>query len=142
MGRGKIKHLDAYIKAKLLDHSGWTEHLPRKISPSDGDMLLDHLGRILLIELSTKTDSFNELATGQRILGENFVRNGKGKQAYALAKIVTPEDRAIDTTKDIISFSFLIYDKGQLKRLGPYDGRHWTEAVKSWLQVKPDISSS
>ncbi|WDI41841.1 hypothetical protein [Bremerella sp. P1] len=136
MGRGEIKHLDAYIKAKLLDHSGWTEHLPRKITPSDGDMILDNAGRLLLVELSSKTDNLNELTNGQRILGENFTRNGKGKQAYALAKIVVSEDRAIDTTKDIISFSFLIYDKGQLKRLGPYDGRHWTKAVLSWLQVK------
>lgn len=134
MGRGEIEHLDAYIKAKLLDHSGWTSHLPRNITPSDGDMLIDNAGRILLIELSTKTESYDKLATGQRILAENFVKNGRGRQAHAIAKIVLSEDRAIDTTKDITNFSFLVWDNSILKRLGPYDGKHWTSAVKAWLR--------
>lgn len=134
--RGAIRNEDAYARCKMLDHSQWAELLPRRITPSDGDMILANRNRILFIELSSKSSDWDQLSTGQRLLCEAFVRNGKGRQAAAVAKFVTPPDQQIDTVKDVVSFSFLVLDKGQLRRLGPYEGKHWPKACRHWLKFE------
>lgn len=131
--RGAIHSPEAYARCKMLNHTAWAELLPRRITPSDGDMILANNNRILFIELSSQTDDFGQLSTGQRLLAEAFVQNGNGRQAAAVAKFVTPPYQQIDTVKDVASFSFLVLNKGKLKRLGPYQGKHWAKACKHWL---------
>jgi hypothetical protein len=128
MTRGQILYKDAYIRGKMLDHSSWSKILPRNITPSDIDAVIDNNGKILLIELSSKTSRWEELAYGQRLLYQNMVKAGNGKIFAALAHHNAPGDRAIDTAKDIVAFTVMACLNGKLGYCHK-DGSKWQTVV-------------
>lgn len=134
--RGQIYSLEAYSRAKLLNHASWTGILPRNITPSDIDMILEIDGRILFIELSTSKREWAELSTGQYRLYKNLVLNGTGKHFAILAYIVPQPDEYIDTVRDVKKFQVMYYDKGTVSVSPVISGDKWLRAVKTLLGVE------
>lgn len=110
-GRGGIECPELYVRAKMLDHTDWVDHLPRNITPSDIDMVFDNRGRIIQIELSPSIDKWEFLQVGQRELHFSYVRAGKGAISAVIARHNTPPDRYINSYKDVISWTLAYYDQ-------------------------------
>ena len=137
--RGSIISQEAYARGKMLDHSAWRNTLPRNITPSDIDMVIDNNGIILMIELSSKTDRWHLLSRGQRLLYENIVWAGQGNIKAALALIhPEPPDKQIDTVNDIISFSVMCRKHDEIVRSPSFPGHIWEKAVLQLIR-KPSI---
>lgn len=145
--RGAIIIESAYAAGKMLDHSLWRNELPRKITPSDIDMIVhddsvvesnnmvvDNNGVILFVELSSKTDKWNELSRGQRLLYENLVWAGCGNIKAALCHINPEPGKQIDTVNDIISFSVMIRKGNEIEKSRTFPGRIWMKAVKQLIR--------
>lgn len=126
---GSIIIEEAYAQGKMLDHSGWRHTLPRNITPSDIDMCIDNNGVILLVELSSQTDNWNDLKRGQALLYENLVWAGCGNIKAALAYIHPAPGKQIDTVKDVISFSVMCRQHGKIVKSAVYAGKNWKQAV-------------
>lgn len=105
--RGSIRDRAAYIREKMIDHSGWNGVLPRAITPSDIDAVLDNDGAILFIEMSGATSDWNEYPDGQHRLYRNLVRNGGGRQLSVLCKHTTEPGKDIDTLRNVTEFTVI-----------------------------------
>ncbi len=69
-------------------------------------MVCDNNGRILFIELSSKTARWDEIAVGQRRLYENICANSR-RQRAVLCHVHTEPGREILTDEDVIAFSVM-----------------------------------
>ncbi|WP_417848383.1 hypothetical protein [Thalassoglobus sp.] len=138
--KGKIYSREAYAQAKMLDHSLWYGVLPRNITPSDIDMIIDNDGLILFVEFSSKTASWHTLKSfsyGQWKCHRNLVFNGQGKQFSALCKIKPKPDEDINSMTDIIEFSLMTYDKenDDVRESKLWTGENWKTAVQNLLGI-------
>lgn len=141
--KGSILVEEAYAAGKMLDHSGWHGVLPRNGTPSDVDMTIstsqidmavDNNGVILIVELSTRTDKWHELNTGQRLLYENMVWAGQGNIKAALCHIIPAPEKQIDTVNDVVSFSVMCWKCGELVKSHSFTGNNWKAAVKQLIR--------
>lgn len=133
--RGRILNEEAYTRGKMLDHAGWSDILPRLITPSDIDMVIDNAGRILFVEFSSKTCVWGHLARGQRLLYQNVVKAGGGKQTAALCHIKPEAGKQIDTVHDVIRFQVMYLKNGELEISPVMEGDKWVDAVKAILNI-------
>lgn len=111
--------------------------LPRGITPSDVDLVFDSLGNILLTELSSQHERWEELERGQVRLYENFVRAGDGKIIAALCKH-SVQGRAICTAGDIDSFQVMFLSGSPAFGFSPQvtavvPGSFWQRFVCGWV---------
>ena len=128
---GKIHNRDFCTKL-ILDHSKWV--LPRRIFPSDIDMIFDNSGKkILFCELKSYPCTWDKLSIGQRRLCESLVRLGnENTQTYvALAYHRIPKDRDVDTANDIISFQVAYLKDNQIQITPNLPGKGWVKFVES-----------
>lgn len=138
--KGKIYCREAYAQAKMLDHSGWNGVLPRGITPSDIDMVIDNEGLVLFVEFSSKTASWHTLKSksyGQWKLHRNLVWNGRGTQFSALCHLQPEPDKDINSMTDVIEFSLMLYDSKQddVRESKVWTGDNWLAAVKNLLNI-------
>jgi hypothetical protein len=101
--RGSILCETAYAQGKMIDHSKW--QLPRKISLSDVDAVIDNRGWFLLIEFTSCCTMWNELPYGQATLYRNLVKGLKGKAVAVLCRHNVPSNRSICSMNDVWCFS-------------------------------------
>ena len=108
--RGDIFSTPAYAQGKMLDHSGWK--LPRNITPSDVDMVIDNDGSIIYGELSSWCSHWAGIKEGQRRLYQNAIRDGKHCAVLCRHSVKPEERRQIDTCYDIESFEAMFWEPG------------------------------
>jgi hypothetical protein len=119
----------------MLDHSGWASILPRKITPSDGDMILDNNGKILYVELSSRFCRWADLSEGQHRLYRNLLHVGPSAVAAILAHHAIPaEGVPINTVADIVEFTVMKLGEDGLFEYSPrYPGAVFPLVVKKLL---------
>lgn len=131
MDRGAIFAPEAYARGKMLDHSGWAGILPRKITPSDVDAVIDSNGRQLLWELSSRSPAWADLKFGQRYLYENLVKSGKGRIVAACVHHRQPDEgQPIDTVEDVLAFQGMFYVSGGVKVTTVLPADRWVTFVE------------
>lgn len=134
---GAIYALEAYAQGKLLDHSGWYGILPRRITPSDIDMIIANGQRFLFVELKSCISTWDKLERGQLKLYEDLVLAGRGNSFAALAKHKQPaEGKHIDTVNDIIEFSWMWLDGDELRYEKPQPGKIWVQTIQTVIFEK------
>jgi hypothetical protein len=132
MRDGTILHEQAYAQGKMLDHSGWSGKLPRKITPSDIDFVFDNRGSFLFGELTKDDLGWAGLNTGQQMLYQHLL-NGTSWIAV-LCHHSVPSDRQIDTYADIDSFIPMIWANGKMYQAERFVGvERWQKFVISWF---------
>ena len=130
--RGDIFSTPAYAQGKMLDHSGWK--LPRNITPSDVDMVIDNDGSIIYGELSSWCSHWAGIKEGQRRLYQNAIRDGKHCAVLCRHSVKPEERRQIDTCYDIESFEAMFWDFGPVCS-GVLDGNDgWQWFVRKWIE--------
>lgn len=127
---GEIRRELAYAQGKMIDHSGLGNHLPRGITPSDIDMVLDNAGQIMFVEVSTRTCDWSALPTGQRRLYESLVKNSP-RQRAVLCHVSSEPGKQIDTHKDVLSFSVMSFD-GVIQVSPPVPGERWVDYLRKF----------
>lgn len=106
--RGSIHSPEAYAQGKMLDHSRWAGELPRNITPSDVDMVIESGGYTMYCELSSQYNNWPFLALGQRKMYESFVRFNPNRSICVLLYHRTPLDKQVDTFGGIESASIMV----------------------------------
>ena len=130
--RGWIFDEDAYAQGKMLNHASWNGILPRRITPSDVDMVFDNAGRIIFIELERSCSRWQEVTRGQRLLYENLIKSGA--HCACLCKHSVPVPMQIDTRYDIESFEIMVWDYGLVySKIQP--GVYWKKFVCDWFSA-------
>lgn len=138
MRTGAILSEEAYALGKMLDHAAWQRGdrvLPRGITGSDVDFILDNAGYELLGELSRTCVQWNETSFGQRGVYEGLIRWGAPHVAVFCRHNVAPEDRrAISPKLDVLSFQPMLCDHGGIAVGRVYKGNAlWQCFVESWF---------
>lgn len=130
--RGKIFAAEAYAQGKMFDNSTWGCHLPRKITPSDIDLVIDNNGRFLFCEYKCDISRFSDLSIGQHIMYQNLVKNGDGNHFAACVRHVKPEQGVqINTVTHVLTFQLMMkLEDGRLVVSPVYQGSQWIRAVK------------
>ena len=99
--RGAILVEQAYAQGKMLDHTSW--RLVRGISPSDIDFVIESGGNFGFVEFSKNFKSIEQLNHGQKLLYERLISRMRKSDFVGLAYHNVPEERSIDTCRDVIS---------------------------------------
>lgn len=127
--RGSILVEQAYAQGKMLDHSSWV--LPRNITPSDIDAVVDANGSVIFAELSTQCTTWGTLRKGQRLLHEALVRGGPHCSALCFHSVGA--ERPINSKTDVDSFQLILFDHGLIE-LDVWEGRFWPGFVENWVK--------
>ena len=134
--RGSVRHAARYKQG--YDHSGWASVLPRKITPSDIDVVFDNLlnGRQLFCEFTSREALWTEKAHGQRVMYQQVLRTTNYSSASVLCFHSVPSNMPIDSLKDVNSFHVMrcvdgkiIYMPGDQRT---FDGSLWPDFVLSF----------
>lgn len=132
--RGEIYSLEAYARGKVLEHSEWAGVLPRKITPSDIDMVFDNNGKFLFCELNSQFADFESLDVGQYRLYRNLVLMGQGNVTAALLHHATPEPGVkIRTMSDVLSFQLMRFREDRVAVSKVYEGALWRKYVEKFF---------
>lgn len=137
MSTGAIVSEEAYALGKMLDHTAWRRGdrvLPRGITGSDIDFILDNAGYEIIGELSKVSNEWKEISNGQRRVYEGLVKWGAPHVAVLCRHDVNlNERRAISPKLDVISFQPMLCNHGLV--VGRvYEGNAlWQAFVASWF---------
>lgn len=135
MERGAIYAPQAYAQGKMLDNSGWK--LPRRITPSDVDFVLDNNGFLLVGEFSSRHTEWHQLDFGQQLMYQNLVKAGQGRIVAALCKHNVPTMSQIRTDVDVKSFQVMSMEGQKLAIASVLPGDKWLHFVtKVWFNHK------
>ena len=138
--RGSVRHAARYKQG--YDHSSWASVLPRKITPSDIDVVFDNLlhGRQLFCEFTSREALWTEKAHGQRVLYQQILRTTNYSSACVLCFHSVPSHLLIDSLKDVNSFHVMrcvdgevVYTPGDKRT---FHGSLWTDFVKSFYGLE------
>lgn len=134
--RGAIRQMDVYLQSKLLDHSPWDGRLPRKITPSDIDIVFDNAGSLLFCELKLvapgDSGSFWNLEVGQQRLFQSLLEGTTHQLAILYHS--TPPSIQIDTRNGINAFRIVTWE-GVPREQDVRPGKDWPDYVESWFQT-------
>lgn len=138
MRTGAILSEEAYALGKMLDHSAWQRGdriLPRGITGSDIDFVLDNAGYEILGEMSRTANEWKEISSGQRRTYEDNIKWGAPHVAVLCRHNVNlDERRTISPKLDVVSFQPMLCDYGLV--VGRvYEGNGlWQAFVESWFK--------
>jgi len=131
--RGDVRNLLRY--KQLFNHVNLSANLPRRISPSDIDMVLDNKrdDRILFGEL-TMAESWDEKGKGQRELYERLVMTS-GAQCFSVLLTHHMEaEEAIDTLYDVDSFHVMYKQEERITYSDVLGGCLWPDFVAEFYR--------
>lgn len=138
--RGSVRHAERYRQG--YDHSGWASVLPRRITPSDIDVVFDDYlhGRQLFCEFTSRDLVWTDKPPGQRMLYERLLKSGSPASACVLCSHDVPAESLINTTQHVTSFHVMRYTpKGIVFSPGDhqtFDGSLWVDFVKSFYGLE------
>jgi hypothetical protein len=136
VNNGKIRNEDAFAQGKMHDSSGWYGILPRKIMPSDIDLVFDNNGRCVFLEMTKNTSCWGQwkaMNCGQYRLFSTLIRQGEGKHVYVLWFHNTPVEQCVDTRMGCLSFSVMFWGGGTLREIEFFLGDGWPRFVDDWF---------
>ena len=125
--RGAILVEQAYAQGKMLDHSSW--RLVRGISPSDIDFVIESGGNFGFVEFSKHFKSIEQLNHGQKLLYERLISRIHKSDFVGLAYHNVPEERSIDTCRDVISAE-IYTQRGNFS----LNQEQWEEFITTWTE--------
>lgn len=138
--RGSVRHTARYRQG--YDHSGWASILPRRITPSDIDVVFDNAfhGRQLFCEFTSRDIYWPEKPFGQRVVYEQLLKSGSPSSACVLCSHDVPSDSLIDTSRHVDSFQVMRVSEGRVvytpgERL-TFSGSLWVDFVKSFYGLE------
>ena len=123
--RGAILVEQAYAQGKMLDHTSW--RLVRGISPSDIDFVIESGGNFGFVEFSKNFKSIEQLNHGQKLLYERLISRMRKSDFVGLAYHNVPEERSIDTCRDVISAE-IYTQRGNFS----LNQEQWEEFIATW----------
>ena len=123
--RGAILVEQAYAQGKMLDHTSW--RLVRGISPSDIDFVIESGGNFGFVEFSKHFKSIEQLNHGQKLLYERLISRIHKSDFVGLAYHNVPEERSIDTCRDVISAE-IYTQRGNFS----LNQEQWEEFIATW----------
>lgn len=130
--QGEIMCEMAYAQGKMLNNSGWYGVLPRNITPSDIDMVIDNNGDCLFCEISRHNNEWTQLGPGQLWLYKNMI--DFSRSIAVLWKHSVPQDEQIDTFTMCDSFQVMYGGQGEGFHLTKqFKGGRWVDFVKAWF---------
>lgn len=135
--RGGIRNFEAYARGKMLDHSAWQKggvRLPRLITPSDIDAVIDSAGWVLFWEISSAHADWSGIPRGQTLLFENAIFQTTNCAVVCRHSVPLSEARPIDTRHDISAFQAMVYAPHcGLVRTQVFEGNNiWQRFVLAW----------
>jgi hypothetical protein len=129
---GTILVEKAYALGKMAESSSWYGLLRTGITPCDIDLCFDNNGKMIFGELSSHTDTWNDISYGQRKVYEGAIAHQPHCAVLCKHSIKPEMDRAIDTRFDVEKFQVMLWDFEFV--LSPtYDGKYWETFVKWWV---------
>lgn len=138
MRTGAILSEEAYALGKMLDHTAWQRGdrvLPRGITGSDIDFILDNAGFEIIGELSRTSAKWAEATSGQKRVYEGLIRWGAPHVAVLCRHNVSPEERrAISPKLDVISFQPMLCDHNLVVARVFEGNALWQAFVASWFK--------
>ena len=141
--RGVVKHRARF--AQQIEHIGWDGVLPKKITPSDIDVVFDNmrLARVLFCEFSSVVSTWGGKKAGQRYLYQQLLRTNNYKNGCALCRHDVPVERNVNSFNDVVSFHVMrVSSKGLVyfmpSETEPFPGTLWVDFVKSFYGLEND----
>ena len=138
MRSGAIISEEAYALSKMLDHTAWQRGdriLPRGITGSDIDFVLDNAGYEIIGELSRTSAEWKGTSLGQRRVYEGLIRWGAPHVAVLCRHNVDPDERrAISPKLDVVSFQPMLCDHGIVVGRVYQGNALWQAFVDSWFR--------
>lgn len=140
--RGAIRHRERYSQG--YDHSEWGRILPRKITPSDVDVVFDNMlnARQMFCEFTSSFRLWSQKPRGQRLLYQQLLSTSNYQNASVLCYHEVEPSRNIRTAEDVISFHVMRKVNGRVclfpEENRPYRGENWIEFVKSFYGVSEE----
>jgi hypothetical protein len=135
---GAILSEEAYALGKMLDHTAWQRGdrvLPRGITGSDIDFVLDNNGHEIIGELTRTWSEWKEVTSAQRRVYEGLVRWGAPHVAVLCRHEVNPDERrAISPKLDVASFQPMLCDHRLVVGRVFRGNALWQAFVESWFR--------
>ncbi len=129
--------MEQYRAAKMLDHRGWNLILPRGITPSDVDAVVELGGKILMMEYKFGSPYWEDVPTGQRIMYKTFVQLGKGDIVAVACRHRQPDEKQlIDSIKDVLSFQPMVWTPDGIDILCWQPGEEWPNFIKTYFGIE------
>lgn len=134
LNRGAVRNQETYRQG--YDHTEW-QFLPRKITPSDIDVVFDNQlrARHLFCEY-TRLRLWDEKPWGQKLLYQQLLNTNNYGNACVLCCHNVPPSRDIRSMSDVLSFHVMRNFCQRVECLPIYDGDLWPEFVKAFYGIK------
>lgn len=120
------------------DHTAWASILPRRITPSDIDVVFDNMmhQRSLFCEFSAECVLWKQKKLGQRLSYQQQVMGSQYKHCAVLCNHEVPPERAIRSLDDVLSFHVMKRSGSKVVFLPDenraYGGELWRSFVQSF----------
>lgn len=138
--RGDIYAPEAYAQGKMIDHSAWGGVLPRKITPSDIDMVMEQGGWLMFIEAVRGRQGWDDIKYGQRFMYQSIAELSD-KVLCVLWCHEAPLERKIDSRCDCRSFSVMLsyphphqHSRMRVAVTHGFSGERWEKFVRGWFE--------
>lgn len=140
--RGGIRNRQRYKQE--IDHTGWNKILPRKITPSDIDIVFDDklTNTIVFCDLKFSPDGsaclWRDVQYGQRLLYQRLVLTHPYVKRYSVLLTHSVEDceRDIDSVRDVLWFQVMELGLQTGPRIYPAEVGHlWPEWIMKIFKV-------
>jgi hypothetical protein len=138
MRTGAILSEEAYALGKMLDHAAWQRGdriLPRGITGSDIDFVLDNAGYEIIGELSRSAAEWKQTTFAQKRVYEGLIKWGAPHVAVLCLHNIDPsERRAISPKLDVVSFQPMLCDHRIIVGRVYQGNALWQTFVESWFK--------
>lgn len=138
--RGEVRHRARF--AQQIEHDGWFGALPRKISPSDIDVVFDNMlmARTLFCEFSSAVSVWSGKEIGQQYLYQQLLKTNNYKNGSVLCRHNIPVERNVNSLNDVVSFHVMRAKAGVVyfmpSETEPFPGTLWVDFVKSFYGLE------
>jgi hypothetical protein len=138
--RGEVRHPARF--AQQVVHAGWNGVLPRKITPSDIDVVFDNklLARTLFCEFSCVAALWRDKEYGQQCLYQQLLKTNNYRNGSVLCYHRIPVEKNVNSFTDVISFHVMRANRGFVYFLPSetetFPGTIWVDFVKSFYDLE------
>ena len=138
--RGEVRYPERF--AQQVEHAGWNGVLPRKITPSDIDVVFDNMlmARTLFCEFSSAVSLWGCKPSGQRYLYQQLLKTNNYRNGSVLCYHKTPVEKNVNSFADVISFHVMRANSGVIyfmpSEAESFPGTLWVDFVKSFYGLE------
>lgn len=138
--RGEVQYRERF--EQQVEHNGWCDILPNKITPSDIDVAFDNMARArhLFCEFSSVASLWSEKKWGQQLLYMQLLRTNNYANASVLCKHHVPIGQSVKSLNDVDSFQVMRAKNGLIyympSKEETFPGTLWVDFVKSFYGLE------